>query len=124
MRHATKYLLLVAPATLMIAVFFLWPLGFSLISAFTRDTHHLTLMHFAKVLTLYSNDILFTVVIVLASLAILLLLSITLSAVIVLSPYRRIVKALAFFIPLAAVYSFYCYRANDADVSGEKRPDE
>lgn len=106
MRHAFKYCLLVGPATLLIAVFFLWPLGFSLISAFTSDTQPLTLAHFAKVFALYSNDILFTVLIVLVSLVILALLSITISAIIVLSPFRRIVKALAFLYRLPLFIPF------------------
>ncbi|ARD63089.1 ABC transporter permease [Kosakonia radicincitans DSM 16656] len=106
MRHAMKYLLLVAPATLMIAVFFLWPLGFSLISAFTRETGQLTLAHFDKVLALYSNDILFTVIIVLTSLAILALLSISIAAIIVLSPFRGIVKTLAFLYRLPLFIPF------------------
>lgn len=105
MRHVLNALLLVAPATLMIGIFFLWPLGYSLMSAFTHETG-LTLAHFEKVFTLYSNDILFTLIIVLASLAILALLSITISAVIVLSPCRRLVKALAFLYRLPLFIPF------------------
>jgi len=105
MRHALNALLLVAPATLMIGIFFLWPLGYSLMSAFTHETD-LTLAHFEKVFSLYSNDILFTLIIVLASLAILALLSITISAVIVLSPCRRLVKALAFLYRLPLFIPF------------------
>jgi len=105
MRHALNALLLVAPATLMIGIFFLWPLGYSLMSAFTHETG-LTLAHFEKVFSLYSNDILFTLIIVLASLAILALLSITISAVIVLSSCRRLVKALAFLYRLPLFIPF------------------
>lgn len=124
MRHAMKYLLLVAPATLMIAVFFLWPLGFSLISAFTRETGQLTLAHFDKVLALYSNDILFTVIIVLTSLAILALLSISIAAIIVLSPFRGIVKTLAFLYRLPLFIPFIVTAQMMRTFSGEKRPDE
>ncbi|AHJ75655.1 ABC transporter permease [Kosakonia sacchari] len=106
MRHVFKYCLLVGPATLLIALFFLWPLGFSLISAFTSDTQSFTLAHFAKVFALYSNDILFTVLIVLVSLVILALLSITISAIIVLSPFRGIVKTLAFLYRLPLFIPF------------------
>jgi len=106
MRHAMKYLLLVAPATLLIAVFFLWPLGFSLISAFTGEAGQLTLAHFDKVFALYSNDILFTVIVVLTSLAILALLSISIAAIIVLSPFRGIVKTLAFLYRLPLFIPF------------------
>ncbi|WLI75313.1 sugar ABC transporter permease [Kosakonia sp. H02] len=106
MRHTIKSLLLVGPATLMIALFFLWPLGFSLVSAFTRDTHTLTLTHFAKVFALYSNDMVFTLIIVLVSLVILALLSISISAIIVLSPWQGIVRALAFLYRLPLFIPF------------------
>lgn len=105
MRQTFHAFLLVIPATLMIGIFFLWPLGYSLISAFTHETG-LTLAHFDKVFSLYSNDILFTLIIVLVSLAILALLSITISAVIVLSPCRRLVKALAFLYRLPLFIPF------------------
>lgn len=105
MRQTFNAFLLVIPATLMIGIFFLWPLGYSLISAFTHETG-LTLVHFEKVFSLYSNDILFTLIIVLVSLAILALLSITISAVIVLSPCRRLVKALAFLYRLPLFIPF------------------
>lgn len=105
MRQTFHAFLLVIPATLMIGIFFLWPLGYSLISAFTHETG-LTLAHFEKVFSLYSNDILFTLIIVLVSLAILALLSITISAVIVLSPCRRLVKALDFLYRLPLFIPF------------------
>ena len=105
MRQTFNAFLLVLPATLMIGIFFLWPLGYSLISAFTHETG-LTLAHFEKVFSLYSNDILFTLIIVLVSLAILALLSIIISAVIVLSPCRRLVKALAFLYRLPLFIPF------------------
>jgi ABC-type sugar transport system permease subunit len=96
MRTSLKYLLLVAPAALMIAILFLYPLGFSLIAAFTNDARQLTLAHFSKVYALYSSDIAFTLVIVLISVALLAVISITLSAVITLSPCRPIVRMLGF----------------------------
>ncbi|MEZ7218018.1 ABC transporter permease [Klebsiella spallanzanii] len=101
-----KYLLLVAPAALMIAVLFLYPLGFSLIAAFTDDAQRLTLAHFSKVYTLYSSDVLFTLIIVLASVALLAVLSITLSAVITLSPCRPIVRMLGFLYRLPLFIPF------------------
>ncbi|MBK0031842.1 sugar ABC transporter permease [Erwinia sp. S43] len=106
MRISLKYLLLVAPAALMIAVLFLYPLGFSLIAAFTRDAHEFTFDHFRKVYSLYSGDILFTLVIVLISVALLALFSITLSAVITLSPCRPIVRTLAFLYRLPLFIPF------------------
>ncbi|MDM3101560.1 sugar ABC transporter permease [Citrobacter sp. Cf134] len=106
MRRSLKYLLLVAPAALMIAVLFLYPLGFSLIAAFTNDARQLTLAHFTKVYALYSSDILFTVVIVLISVALLAVISITLSAVITLSPCRPIVRMLGFLYRLPLFIPF------------------
>ncbi|HBX2593854.1 TPA: sugar ABC transporter permease, partial [Klebsiella pneumoniae] len=43
MSSSIKYLLLVAPAALMIAILFLYPLGFSLVSAFTAPGQPFTL---------------------------------------------------------------------------------
>jgi ABC-type sugar transport system permease subunit len=106
MRPSLKYLLLVAPAALMIAVLFLYPLGFSLIAAFTNDARQLTLAHFSKVYALYSSDILFTLVIVLTSVALLAVISITLSAVITLSPCRPIVRMLGFLYRLPLFIPF------------------
>lgn len=106
MRRSLKYLLLVAPAALMIAVLFLYPLGFSLIAAFTDDTRQLTLAHFSKVYALYSSDILFTLVIVLISVALLAVISITLSAVITLSPCQPIVRMLGFLYRLPLFIPF------------------
>lgn len=106
MRRSLKYLLLVVPAALMIGVLFLYPLGFSLIAAFTNDAGQLTLAHFTKVYTLYSSDIAFTVVIVLISVLLLAAISITLSAVITLSPCRPIVRMLGFLYRLPLFIPF------------------
>lgn len=106
MRLSLKYLLLVSPAALMIVVLFLYPLGFSLVSAFTSKTQQFTLEHFSKVFTLYSNDILFTVLIVLISVALLAVISITLSAVITLSPCKPVVRALGFLYRLPLFIPF------------------
>ncbi len=106
MRRSLKYLLLVAPAALMIAVLFLYPLGFSLVAAFTNDARQLTLAHFTKIYALYSSDIIFTVVIVLTSVALLAVISITLSAVITLSPCRPIVRMLGFLYRLPLFIPF------------------
>lgn len=106
MRRSLKSLLLVAPAALMIAILFLYPLGFSLIAAFTNDARQLTLAHFSKVYALYSSDIVFTLVIVLISVALLAVMSITLSAVITLSPCRPIVRMLGFLYRLPLFIPF------------------
>ncbi len=123
MSSSLKYLLLVAPAALMIAILFLYPLGFSLVSAFTAPGQPFTLDHFRKVYALYASDVLFSLLIVLISVALLALLAITLSAVIALSPCRPVVRLLGFVSP-AAVYSFYRCCPDDAHFSRQKWPDE
>ena len=60
-------LLLIAPGLALVAALFLYPLCFSLISAFTGPQGGFSLQAFGKAWELYSGDILFTVVIVLAS---------------------------------------------------------
>ena len=75
MSSSLKYLLLVAPAALMIAILFLYPLGFSLVSAFTAPGQPFTLDHFRKVYALYASDVLFSLLIVLISVALLALFS-------------------------------------------------
>ncbi len=93
----------------MIAILFLYPLGFSLVSAFTAPGQPFTLDHFRKVYALYASDVLFSLLIVLISVALLALLAITLSAVIALSPCRPVVRLLGFlyrlplFIPFIVV---------------------
>lgn len=77
-------LLLVAPAFLLVAALFLWPLGFSLVAAFTKDGA-LSLVHFEKAFELYSTDILFTLVIVLVSTALIALVSIAIAGILTLS---------------------------------------
>ncbi|TDO98968.1 ABC transporter permease [Marinomonas balearica] len=90
----THSLWLVAPAAIMVAIFFLYPLFFSLYSAVTLEDGSLTLAHLTKAFSLYSNDILFTIAIVLASVVVLAILSITISAMIVLSPFKSLVSLL------------------------------
>ncbi|WP_105659365.1 ABC transporter permease [Cronobacter dublinensis] len=93
MRPSLRYGLLVAPAALLTAVLFLYPLGFSLVSAFVNDASGLTLAHFRKVIDLYSQDILFSLAIVLVSVILLAVIAVTLSGVIVLSPYPFLARA-------------------------------
>lgn len=85
MRRSTALgLLLVAPAFLLVAALFLWPLGYSLMAAFTKGGAF-TLDHFRKAFELYSTDILFTLLIVLLSTALIALVSIGVSGVLTLS---------------------------------------
>src|ERR1700704_3165024 len=62
-------LLLIAPGLALVAALFLYPLGFSLVSAFTGPDGGFSLQAFGKAFELYSNDILFTIVIVVTSCA-------------------------------------------------------
>lgn len=97
---------LIAPAALMVGIFFLYPLCFSLYSAITLDDGSITLSHLNKAFALYSNDILFTIIIVLISVAILAVLSITIAALITLSPFRSLTKTLAFLYRLPLFIPF------------------
>ncbi|QRV22428.1 ABC transporter permease [Marinomonas foliarum] len=112
MRQTTSHnllknpLWLIAPAALMVGIFFLYPLGFSLYSAITLDDGSITLSHLSKAFELYSNDILFTIIIVLISVVILAVLSITIAALITLSPFRTLTKTLAFLYRLPLFIPF------------------
>ncbi|UTV99730.1 sugar ABC transporter permease [Marinomonas rhizomae] len=112
MRQTTSHnllknpLWLIAPAALMVGIFFLYPLGFSLYSAITLDDGSITLSHLNKAFELYSNDILFTIIIVLISVVILAVLSITIAALITLSPFRSLTKTLAFLYRLPLFIPF------------------
>jgi putative spermidine/putrescine transport system permease protein len=112
MRQTTSHnllknpLWLIAPAALMVGIFFLYPLGFSLYSAITLDDGSLTLSHLNKAFALYSNDIIFTIIIVLISVVILAVLSITIAALITLSPFRSLTKTLAFLYRLPLFIPF------------------
>jgi ABC-type sugar transport system permease subunit len=61
---AAPGLLLLAPALLMVALLFLYPLGISLLGAFRAQDGAWTLANFAKSHELYSRDIAFTVAII------------------------------------------------------------
>ena len=57
-------LALVAPALLTVGLLFIYPLGFSAVSAFSGEEGGWTLDNFVKAFDFYSNDIQFTVIIV------------------------------------------------------------
>ncbi|RBP83931.1 sugar ABC transporter permease [Marinomonas rhizomae] len=101
-----NHLWLIAPAALMVGIFFLYPLCFSLYSAITLDNGAFTLSHLHKAFELYSNDILFTIVIVLSSVVILAVLSVTIAALITLSPFRSLTKTLGFLYRLPLFIPF------------------
>lgn len=107
MRQTTSHnLWLVAPAALMVDIFFLYPLCFSLYSAVTLDEGGFTLIHLHKAFELYSKDMLFTVFIVLISVSILAVLSISIAALITLSPFRILVGLLGFLYRLPLFIPF------------------
>ncbi len=87
-------LLLIAPGLFLVAVLFLYPLGFSLVSAFTRPDGSFGLDAFAKAFELYSTDIVFTVVIVLSSCALTALAAIVIAGTLTLGENRWIVGTL------------------------------
>jgi ABC-type sugar transport system permease subunit len=62
-------LLLIAPGLALVTALFLYPLCFSVVSAFTGPEGGFSLQAFGKAFELYSNDILFTIVIVVTSCA-------------------------------------------------------
>lgn len=97
---------LVTPAALMVAIFFLYPLCFSLYSAVTLDEGGFTLTHLHKAFELYSKDMLFTIFIVLISVSVLAVLSVTIAALITLSPFRSLVGLLAFLYRLPLFIPF------------------
>src|SRR5215216_6698108 len=76
-------LLLVAPALALVAALFLYPLGFSLIAAFTANGA-VTLSHFEKAFSLYSTDIMFTIFIVITATILIALISIAISGALTL----------------------------------------
>ena len=107
MRQTTSHnLWLVAPAALMVGIFFLYPLCFSLYSAVTLDGGSFTSAHLYKAFDLYSKDMLFTIYIVLISVSTLAVLSVTIAALITLSPFRSLVGLLAFLYRLPLFIPF------------------
>lgn len=86
-------MILIAPGLVLVAALFLYPLCFSLISAFSKDGAF-TLEWFAKAFELYSTDIVFTVVIVLASCALTGLAAIVIAGTLTLGENRYIVGTL------------------------------
>src|SRR5215213_2981377 len=76
-------LILVAPALALVAALFLYPLSYSLVSAFTTAGEP-TLRHFEKAFELYSGDILFTLFIVVTATILTALVSIAIAGALTL----------------------------------------
>jgi len=87
-------LLLVSPALLVIALFFIVPLGLSVHSAFTDKAGAFTLAHFAKSFEYYGNDMVFTVAIVLLSCALIAAVAIAIAGYLTLGEHPRTKAAL------------------------------
>ena len=87
-------LLLIAPGLALVAALFLYPLGFSLVSAFSDPDGGFSLQAFAKAYELYSNDILFTVVIVVSSCALTALVAVAIAGTLTLGENPWIVGTL------------------------------
>lgn len=85
---------LTAPALALVAALFVYPLGFSLASAFT-SAEGVGLANFAKAFELYRTDILFTLVIIAASSALIGALSIAIGGYITLGSSATAVAILA-----------------------------
>lgn len=87
-------LALVAPALVLVAALFLYPLCVSLVSSVSRPGGGLTLDFFAKALELYSGDIVFTLLIVVVSSVLIALVSIAIAGVLTLGETPWLVGAL------------------------------
>jgi ABC-type sugar transport system permease subunit len=85
---------LVAPALLILLALFVYPLGFSLVTAFVDEQGAWTLDNFAKAFEFYSRDILFSVVIVTLSTVLIGLGAIAIGGYLVLGENPRAVAAL------------------------------
>jgi putative spermidine/putrescine transport system permease protein len=82
-------LLLIAPALLVIAVFFLVPLALSLVTSLQAKDGGWTLAHFEKSFELYTTDMLFTVAIVLLSSALIAVVAIAIAGYLTLGEHER-----------------------------------
>jgi ABC-type sugar transport system permease subunit len=85
---------LVAPALLILLLLFVYPLGFSLVTAFVGEQGNWTFANFAKAFEFYSRDILFSVVIVTLSTALIGTGAIAIGGYLVLGESPRAVAVL------------------------------
>jgi putative spermidine/putrescine transport system permease protein len=87
-------LALVAPALLVVGLFFVVPLVLSAVGAFRTAGGGFTLAHFAKALDLYGNDLAFTVEIVALSTLLIALIAIAIAGYLTLGEHSRAVALL------------------------------
>jgi ABC-type sugar transport system permease subunit len=83
-----------SPALALVAALFIYPLAFSVVTAFETETAFPTLANFVKAWEFYSLDIWFTLVIVGLSVAGIGLLAIAIAGTLTLSDSQRIIAAL------------------------------
>lgn len=87
-------LVLVAPALVTVLALFVYPLGFSLVTAFVDKAGAVTLTNFARAFEFYANDILFTLVIIALSTALVGLLAVAIGGYLTLGENPAAVAAL------------------------------
>ncbi len=87
-------LALIAPALLILLLLFVYPLGFSLVTAFVDDSGSWTFANFIKAFEFYSRDILFTVLIVALSTLLIALAAIAIGGYLTLGENPRAVACL------------------------------
>ena len=87
-------LLLIAPGLALVAALFLYPLGFSVVSAFTGPAGGFSLQAFGKAFELYSGDVLFTIVIVVTSCALTALAAVAIAGTLTLGENPWVVGTL------------------------------
>ena len=87
-------LALVAPALLVVGLFFVMPLLLSAVGAFRAADGAFTLAHFAKALDLYSRDLIFTIGIVALSTVLIAMVAIAIAGYLTLGEHPRAVALL------------------------------
>ena len=87
-------LALVAPALLILLLLFIYPLGFSLVTAFVDDGGAWTFANFVKAFEFYSRDVLFTVMIVALSTVLIAFAAIAIGGYLILGENPRAVACL------------------------------
>lgn len=90
----SAFLLLVAPAVAMVLALFVYPVCVSVLSAFTDKEGRASLDNFAKTFGLYGGDIIFTLVVVAVSTALVAVLSAAIGGYLVLGRHPEAVAVL------------------------------
>jgi ABC-type sugar transport system permease subunit len=88
-------IILVVPALVVVLALFVYPLGFSMVSAFTDGAGNVGLANFRKAFEFYSTDIVFTLVIVGVSTVLIGVCAVAIGGYLVLGTNRTAVAVLA-----------------------------